>query len=122
MLNDVIAVLILNELVGGGVKLLQDALRLLGSAVLENTLDDAATVGMRAQCEHLAGERAYDELQRSRLDAFDALLNDVIPVLILDALQDMPVQFAHDLLLLLRADRLQCLLYDSAAVHLKRQR
>jgi hypothetical protein len=36
-----------------------------------------------------------------RVDTFDTFLNDVIPVLVLDALQDVTVQLSHYLDLLL---------------------
>lgn len=44
--------------------------------------------------------------------------NDVVPVLVLDALEHVSVELAHHLLLLLGRDGLQRLLDDAAAVHL----
>lgn len=49
--------------------------RLLLRAVLEDALDDAASVRMRRQCVHLTRERVNYKLQRRRLHALYALLN-----------------------------------------------
>lgn len=46
----------------------------------------------------------------------------MVSILILDALEHVPVEFAHDLLLLLGRDGLQRLLDHAAPVHLQRQR
>lgn len=70
---------------------------------------------------HLSLERVDDELQRVRLYALDALLDNVIPVLILDALQHVAVQLADNLLLVLGRDGLQSFLDHTAAVHLQGQ-
>lgn len=85
-------------------QLLQDALRLLGRAVLQDALYHSTAVRVSAQRVHLPGERANDELQCPWLDALDALLHHVISILILDALQYVPVELPHDLLLLLRTN------------------
>jgi len=53
VLDDVVAVLVLQQLVRVLVQLLQDASRLLGRAVLQDALNDAAAVGMRRQGVHL---------------------------------------------------------------------
>jgi len=47
VLDDVVAVLVLNESFGVVVQFVQDGGRLLGSAVFQNTLDDTASVRVR---------------------------------------------------------------------------
>lgn len=71
---------------------------------------------------YLSLERVDDELQLERVHALDALLHDVVAVLVLDALQHVAVELAHDLLLLLRRDGLERLLDHATAVHLERER
>ena len=122
VLDNVVAVLILYELVGGRVELLKYALRLLGRAMFENALDDSAAVRMGAQRVHLAGKGADDKLKGTWLHALDALLYDMITILVFHALENVAIEFTHDLLLLLRSDRLQRFLNDSAAIHLQRER
>lgn len=119
MLNNVVSILILYQLVRGGVELLEDSLRLLGSAVLEYALYDAASVRMGAQRIDLPGERADDELKSPRLHALDTLLDYVIAILILDAFQYVTVELANDFLLLLRPDGFQGFLNNPTAVHLQ---
>lgn len=61
-------------------------------------------------------------LQCVRIDALDALLNNVVPVLVFDTLQHVPVQLSHYLLLLLGGYWLERLLYHPTSVHLQRER
>lgn len=53
MLDDVVAVLILNQLVSVLVELFQNRCSLLRSAVFQDALDHAAAVGVGRQGEHL---------------------------------------------------------------------
>lgn len=64
----------LYELVGVRVQLGQHGRRLLGRAVLQDPLDDAAAVRVRGQRVHLPRERVDYELQRRRLHALNTLL------------------------------------------------
>ena len=59
MLHYVVAVLVLQQLVGVLVQLLEDDGRLLHAAVLQDALDDAAAVGVRRQTEHLRGTNKH---------------------------------------------------------------
>ena len=70
---------------------------------------------------YLSFERLDDELETGRLHGFYALLDHVVAVLILDALQDAFLQLGDDPLLLLQGDALQGLLDHPAAVHLERE-
>ncbi len=122
VLNDVISVLVLQQLRRALVQLVQYGQHLFGSAVLQDALDHAATVRVRGQAIHLTLERTDDELEIGRLHALDALLDDVIAVLILDALEDVALEFGDDQLLLIEGDALQGLLDHTTAVHLQGQR
>ena len=57
VLNDVVAVLVLQQLVCVGVKLVQDRTRLFRIAVLQNALDHTATVRVGRKGGHLKRER-----------------------------------------------------------------
>jgi hypothetical protein len=59
-----------------------------------------------------------DELQAGRLNCFDTLLNNMVAILVLDALQHIAIQLLDDKLLLVQWYGLQGLLDDSSAVHL----
>ncbi len=59
---------------------------------------------------HLAVESVDEELEGDGVDALDALLDDVVPVLVLDALEDVAVELLDQLALQLAGDRLQRLL------------
>lgn len=78
MLNDVVAVLILQQLVSVLVQFLQHGACLVSHAMLQDALDDTAAVGVSGQAEHLPLECVDDELQRVRLHAFYALLHHVV--------------------------------------------
>ena len=77
---------------------------------------------MRRQVQRVTREGVHDELYAFRRDAFDALLNDVIGVLIPDASKDVSVELGDERRLPLRVDHLQRLLHDAAPVHLQRHR
>ena len=70
---------------------------------------------------YLSFERFDDELETGRLHGFYALLDHVVAVLILDALENALLQFSYDPLLLVQGDALQGFLDHSAAVHLERE-
>lgn len=57
-----------------------------------------------AEVTHLSLEGVYDEVQRVRLDALDALLDHVVTVLVLHTLQHVAVQLPHHLTLRGRTD------------------
>ncbi len=66
-----------------------------------------------------AGRRAPDdELDRRRRDALDALLDDVIAVLVLHASEDVAVELVDEHGLLVPGQEANRLLDDAAAVHL----
>mmetsp|Transcript_53333 Transcript_53333/g.105176 ORF Transcript_53333/g.105176 Transcript_53333/m.105176 type:complete len:256 (+) Transcript_53333:652-1419(+) len=69
----------------------------------------------------LVQERLDDETDSVRRQALDALLDHMIPMLVLDALQHHPFQFADEQHLLLDGHGVQRLLHNPAAVHVQRQ-
>jgi len=83
---------------------------LVVTAVLQDTLNDSAAVRMRRQSVHLATEGIDDELDQVRRHAFDALLDHVVTVLILDALHHVALELLDQDGLLVNVDHLQCLL------------
>lgn len=115
-------VLILNEILQFVVKNVQDRSRLRFFAILEYTLDYSATVRMCREREDLLGDIAYDELDAFTRATFDALLNDVIAILILDAFDNVAFELARDLHLILGRETLDGFLNHTAAVHLQGER
>lgn len=85
MLDNIVSKLILNQLIGVLMQLSQNGRRLFRGAMLQNALDNSASIWVRGEVIDLVGERRNDELQRVRIDAFDAFLNHVITVLVFDA-------------------------------------
>jgi len=75
--------------------------------VLQDPLDHSAPVRVGRQGEHLALKRFNDELETFRFYGLDALLNDVVAVLIFDTLDDASLQFSDYQLLLVKGDALQ---------------
>jgi hypothetical protein len=65
-------------------------------------------------------ERINDELESGGLDAFNNLLHHMIPVLVFDALQHLPLHFSQQLQLLCRLHRLNGLLDHPTAIPDKR--
>lgn len=119
MLNHIIAVLVLDQLLSVHVELGKDRRGLFRRAVLQDPLDDSTPVGMCAEGVNLSVEGVDDELESIRLDTFNALLHDVISVLVFDALQHVPFEFANNFLLLLAWNAFQSLLNHTAPVHLQ---
>eukprot|EP00405_Crypthecodinium_cohnii_P007598 CAMPEP_0206423518 /NCGR_PEP_ID=MMETSP0324_2-20121206/2723_1 /ASSEMBLY_ACC=CAM_ASM_000836 /TAXON_ID=2866 /ORGANISM="Crypthecodinium cohnii, Strain Seligo" /LENGTH=138 /DNA_ID=CAMNT_0053888083 /DNA_START=595 /DNA_END=1011 /DNA_ORIENTATION=- len=62
-----------------------------------------------------------DDETDSRGETFYALLYDVVPVLILDALKHMALELPYEKHLLVDGHRVKCLLYDPASVHVQRE-
>lgn len=85
MLSNVIAVLVLNERIGTHMKLLQDGCLGLFIAVLQHPLNHSAAVWVSRQRLNLPVESVNDELDMFSRYTFDCFLDDVVPVLVLDA-------------------------------------
>ena len=86
MLNHVIPILVLCQFVDRREYLVLDASGLVLTALLEYPLDDPASVGVCTHLKHTLTYRVDDELHLVRGKLLDALLNNVIPVLIIDAI------------------------------------
>jgi hypothetical protein len=89
MLSDIIAVLIHNETGCAGVKFFENVRMSRLRAVFEKSLDDATAVGVRCQWLNLTRECVDDEANVFRGDAFNRLLNYVVAILVLDALENL---------------------------------
>lgn len=76
------------------------AYRLVIRAVLEHALDHAAAVGMGGEPNDLALEGIDDELYALGGDPLDGLLDDVVAVLVFDALDNRAPQLEDKLGLL----------------------
>ena len=70
----------------------------------------------------MSSEGVNDELEKPGVHALDALLDHVVAVLVLDALEDVALELGDDDLLLVHAYRLQRLLDHPTPVHLEGQR
>lgn len=71
---------------------------------------------------YLSLESIDNELQGVRVNTLDALLHDMVAVLILDTLENVAIQLSHYLHLLIPRYGFQSLLYHTTAVHLQSQR
>ena len=93
MLGHVVAVLVLDKGKSAGVQLSQNRCLGILVAVFQHALDHAASVRMGCQGLHLAVERLDDELDVFGRHPLDRLLDDVVAVLVLDALQHVTIEF-----------------------------
>lgn len=109
MLRHIIPVLILDKRIGTDVKFLQQRSLCSLVTVLEHPLNHTTTVRMSGKSMYLAVECLDDELYMFGRDSLNGFLDHVIPVLILDAFQDMAIQFLDQCCLLLGQDVLKSL-------------
>lgn len=64
-------------------------------AVFQHALNDSATIRVRGQTVHLAGECIDDELNVDRRNPLDGLLYHMVAILISDALEHMLFKFSN---------------------------
>lgn len=121
MLNNIIAILVLHEPLRVPVQLVENGRRLLVHAMLQYSLNNSTPVRVRRQMVHLLQHVAHYEIDRARLATLDAFLNNVVSVLILDALDDVALELVRHLHLILGANALQRLLNHPAPIHLQGQ-
>lgn len=121
MLDNIVSILVLHKRDGAAQQLLEDGSGLLLVAVFQNPLDNSASVWVSCEGVHLSGEGIHDELDEMRWYFLDALLDDVVAVLVLDALHYIALEFLDELSLLVYLNNLKCLLDHSASVHLHRE-
>lgn len=89
--------------------------------MLQNPLNNPTPVGMTRNSRNLTFERINNELHLFRRNRLNRLLYNMVPILILDATQRIPLQFFDESSLLVGKDMFQCLLDNPTAVHLERQ-
>mmetsp|Transcript_17494 Transcript_17494/g.47927 ORF Transcript_17494/g.47927 Transcript_17494/m.47927 type:complete len:212 (+) Transcript_17494:516-1151(+) len=102
-------------------ELLQQRRDLLRGAILDQPLDDPAAVAVLRHPAGLLLEGLHDEVDPVRGQPLDTLLDHVVPMLILDALNHVAFELTDEQHLLLDRHGVQRFLDDAAAVHLQRQ-
>ena len=86
LLHDIVAELVLDERGATGVELAEEGGLSLFPAVLKHSLDDATAVGMGGQAVYLSDKGVEDEPNVLQGDPLDGFLDDMVSILILDAL------------------------------------
>lgn len=110
VLGHIVAVLVRDQELGAAVDLFHDH-RLVGiGAMLQDPLDDPATVGMGRELADASPEAVHDEVDVLARHQLDDLLDHVVPVLVLDDSQYIGLQLLDQLCLLLDECMLQYLL------------
>lgn len=92
-LNDIVAILVLHQLLGMAMELLEQRPALGSVTVLKDSLQHAARVTVRRELKDLALERLGNEIDPGGANALDDLLDHVVRILVLDALKHMALQF-----------------------------
>lgn len=82
---------------------------LVVGATLEHTLNHSTPVRVATQLAHATTEAQDDKVQVVARDLLDALLDDVVAVLIEHQFDDEAVEFANEERLTLRGNRFQSL-------------
>lgn len=107
VLRDIVPVLVRYQQGGALMELLQDGRLVVRLAVLQDPLDHPATIRVGGQDVDLASEGINDELYVLGGDPLNGFLDNVIAVLILDALEDVCLQLPNQFCLLVREDVLE---------------
>mmetsp|Transcript_21722 Transcript_21722/g.47599 ORF Transcript_21722/g.47599 Transcript_21722/m.47599 type:complete len:265 (-) Transcript_21722:558-1352(-) len=119
MLHHIVSILIRGQLHTTLKDLIQQRRDLHRSAVFDESLDHTAAVAMLGHARCLTKEGIHDETNAIRRKSLNALLNDMVPMLVFNALQDMALQLTDQQYLLLDGNGIQRLLNHSAPVHLE---
>ena len=77
--------------------------------MLQHPLNDATSIRVSGKTVNLPSEGFDDKLNISSRDSFDGLLNDMVPVLVLHALENMTIKLSRKGGLLVGQDMLQSL-------------
>lgn len=85
-------------------------------------LNNLSNLHKLTNLSYLSLESIDNELQCVRVNTLDALLDNMVAVLILDTLENVAIQLSHYLHLLISRYGLQSLLYHTTAIHLQSQR
>lgn len=102
--TNVVAVLILDEVVGADVEFGEDACLGFLVAVLQHSLDYPTSIWMCRQRVNLSVEGIDNELDMLSWNPLDSLLDNVVSVLVLDAGEDMSIKLFNELSLLVHKD------------------
>jgi len=139
MLDDIVTVLVVEKLFVAFLDFVKNFCLSHFAAVFENPLQDSASVRMTRQCCSVDENVIDDEINllREKLGSvrvavarcfvgsvvqdFDAFLDNVISILIMDAAQHVVVKFSQESRKVVFVHCLQGFLDDTATVHLQRQ-
>mmetsp|Transcript_13139 Transcript_13139/g.37290 ORF Transcript_13139/g.37290 Transcript_13139/m.37290 type:complete len:384 (-) Transcript_13139:945-2096(-) len=87
--------------------------------MLQDPLNHTATIRVRCQGADFSGKVFHNKMYELRRDAFDALLDDVVAILVLDTLHHITHELRYNRALLLHIDDLKSLLDHTATVDLQ---
>ena len=90
-------------------QLLENCCLVFWRAEFEYSLDHTASKRMSSKSLDLPVESFNDKLDISGWNAFNGLLDNVVSILIFDTLQDVLMQFSHEVSLLVSQNMFQCL-------------
>ena len=117
MLNHIVSKLILGKLVNLHKDLGNDWSSESVLCVLQNSLDYSAAICVVAEVASILNYWLEDEVNAVTWHFLNALLNHMVSILVIDAVQDGILQFSHQQLLLVKGNYLQSFLNYSATVH-----
>jgi len=117
VLDDVVAELVVGQVRDLGQDLIQDRSRLAISTMLEDPLDDPTAVGVDAEVDDVLLDGRHYKFQGLWGHLLYALLDHMVPILVIDAGKDLVLQLRDQELLLGQGDHFQGLLDHSASIH-----
>jgi hypothetical protein len=117
MLYDIVPKLVISQIIDVHHDLIQYRSRLFISAVLQYPLNNSTSICMDAQAIDIVSDGNNDEVKCLRRHLLNALLDNVVAVLVVDAVKNSIFQFTHQQLLLRERDDFECFLDYSAPVH-----
>lgn len=121
MLNDIVTELVLSEIANLDENLLHDRPHLLICTPLQDSLDHSATVSLDAHVEYIFRDGVYNKLDIAGRHLLNALLDNVVAVLVEDAVHNVLFELSHQDLLLRQSYVLQGFLDHATPVHRFRQ-
>jgi len=89
MLDDIIAILVMDKFLGASNDFRQDWSDLIMFAVLQDTLNDSTAIRVHCQLHDLTDEILHNKLHSLRRRAFDTFLYNMVSILISHALHDI---------------------------------
>mmetsp|Transcript_40643 Transcript_40643/g.94308 ORF Transcript_40643/g.94308 Transcript_40643/m.94308 type:complete len:229 (+) Transcript_40643:1055-1741(+) len=122
MLNDIVSVLIVYKVLGALNNLIQHHVDLAVFAILQNSLNHPTSVGVGGQRHNVAEKVVNNKLNRRPGRLLNALLDNMVAVLVTHALHDMTFKLLQERGLKLPLNHFDCLLHHPAPVHVERER